>query len=76
MRSARTRHEDGLTASCSLRQSPDCSGYDTSESAHVPASADNANGAMVMAAMLHDPTAALHAKHAAEQLLNAPAAPE
>ena len=35
-----------------------------------------ANGAMVTAAMLHDPTAALHAKHAAEQLLNAPAAPE
>ena len=30
-----------------------------------------ANGAMVTAAMLHDPTAAVHAKHAAEQLLNA-----
>ena len=30
-----------------------------------------ANGAMVTAAMLHDPTAALHARHAAEQLLNA-----
>jgi AcrR family transcriptional regulator len=32
-----------------------------------------ANGAMVTAAMLHDPTAALHAKQAAAQLLNAPA---
>jgi AcrR family transcriptional regulator len=32
-----------------------------------------ANGAMVTAAMLHDPTAALHAKHAAEQLFNASA---
>jgi AcrR family transcriptional regulator len=32
-----------------------------------------ANGAMVIAAMLHDPTAAIHAKHAAEQLLNASA---
>ncbi len=34
-----------------------------------------ANGAMVTAAMLHDPTAALHARRAAEQLLNAPAEP-
>ena len=32
-----------------------------------------ANGAMVTAAMLHDPTAALHARRAAEQLLDAPA---
>jgi hypothetical protein len=32
-----------------------------------------ANGAMVTAAMLHDPTAALHAKQAAARLLNAPA---
>ncbi len=31
------------------------------------------NGAMVTAAMLHDPAAALHAKHAAERLLNATA---
>ena len=31
-----------------------------------------ANGAMVTAAMLHDPTFAFHAKQAAEHLLNAP----